>query len=89
MLLKTMVLAISSYLQDAEGHRSSKRLAGFFMLLTALLLGVVLFFCSVFINVKDGETAVTVIELFLLSGVALIIGTFVERLAFKKAIGKK
>lgn len=58
--------------QDSEGDISSKRISGVICLSIAAIMGVGLYFASIFAKVNDPTTAMNVINGFLLSGSSLL-----------------
>ena len=89
--IRNIILAVSSYLQDNEGHKSSKRLSGFLLLGIAIALGITLFFVSLFaaMPVESFDAAFKVFEVLLYCGVALILGTLIDKIpGLKKAVKK-
>ncbi len=67
----------NKYLQDASGNKSSKRLWGTILLSIGTMFSIILFFYSLGIGAKDADTALGIINTFLISGSSLLgIGIF-------------
>ena len=67
----------NKYLQDSAGNKSSKRLAGFFLLGTGIIFAIIAFIISIYQPLGDSKTALKIIEVFLISGGGLLgIGVF-------------
>tara|TARA_R110000868_G_scaffold382861_1_gene649513 strand:- start:223 stop:459 length:237 start_codon:yes stop_codon:yes gene_type:complete len=66
-----------SFLKDAQGNKSSKRLCGVILLGLAVVFAVILFIYSI-LNIKsDTATAISIINMLLLAGSSLCgVGTF-------------
>lgn len=65
------------FLNDSNGNRSSKRLFGSVILSIAIILCLVLFGYSLLSGAKDPQTAMSIINMLLLMGCALLgIGVF-------------
>jgi uncharacterized membrane protein len=76
---------MNGFLQDNYGNLSSKRLWGSIMLGAGVLMGTILFLCSVFIEVRDSQTALYMVNTFLISGSTLLgFGIFEKILNRKK-----
>lgn len=72
------------FFKDSDGNVSSKRVTGFVAMMIGLIMGLALFFLSIFTGVKDSSTAMQVFVAFISSGGGLLgIGTF-EKLRGKK-----
>ena len=68
---------MSKLLEDNNGNASSKRLFGAVLLGSGLLFSAVLFGFSLFTGASDAHTAVSVINMLLISGGGLLgIGVF-------------
>jgi hypothetical protein len=65
------------FLEDSKGNKSSKRLWGSILLVIGTLFSIILFFYSLKIGAKDADTALGIINTFLISGSSLLgIGIF-------------
>lgn len=74
-----------SFLQDANGNKSSKRLWGSIVLGTGILFSVVLFIYSLSKGAADAATALGIINMFLISGGSLLgIGVFEKGIQSKE-----
>ena len=63
--------------KDNNGNLSSKRIIGAVVISLAIILGTVLFFMSIWLEVKDPSTAMNLIITFMTAGGTLLgIGTF-------------
>jgi hypothetical protein len=71
-------------LEDKEGNKSSKRVAGSVLLLTGIIFSLVLFFISLTEGAGDPTTAISIINAFLFSGSGLLGSTAFERLQIRK-----
>lgn len=71
------------FLQDSQGHKSSKRLSGFCLLTIGTILSITLFIFSLVTEPVDAESAISVIKILLISGSSLI-GAGVFEGVFKK-----
>ena len=72
------------FLQDTNGNKSSKRLAGSILVGLGILLSVILFGYSLYKEAGDAATALGIINIFLISGGGMLgIGVF------EKATSKK
>lgn len=71
-------------LQDQNGNMSSKRIWGSILLSSGILFSSILFYFSLFKGASDANTALGIINIFLISGGGLLgIGVF------EKVINKK
>ena len=63
--------------EDCNGNKSSKRIMGISMLSTGGAMAIALFVFSLFKDVKDAETALTIIKTLMVAGGGLLgIGIF-------------
>jgi hypothetical protein len=68
---------MNKLLEDCNGNKSSKRLLGATLLCTGILFSILLFAFSLFKSAADASTAMSVINVLLLSGGGLLgIGVF-------------
>ena len=75
---------MNKLLQDNHGNASSKRLFGSILIASGLLFSVILFGVSLFRGASDAHSAISVINMLLISGGGLLgIGVF------EKGIGKR
>jgi len=75
---------MNKFLQDSKGNKSSKRLWGSILLGSGILFSIILFFYSIWYKAGDAPTALGIINMFLISGGALLgVGVF-EYLRKKK-----
>ena len=71
-------------LEDNNGSRSSKRVFGALLVTVGLLCCVALFIVSLFYGARDAHTAVSVVNMLLITGGGLLgIGVF------EKGLGKR
>jgi hypothetical protein len=61
-----------SFLQDGEGNNSSKRLAGLLLIGIGIVLSIILFWRSLTSPVGDSQTALSIIDIFLITGGGLL-----------------
>lgn len=81
---KNKVSVMNNFLEDSAGNKSSKRLWGSVLLGTGILFSTALFFYSLFKGASDANTALGIINIFLISGGGLLgVGVF------EKAIERK
>ena len=67
----------NSFLEDSQGNKSSKRIAGSILIGLGIIGAITLYIFSLFFGAKDSSTAMDIVQLFILSGSGLIgAGTF-------------
>ena len=65
------------FLEDANGDKSSKRLLGSVLLFAGIIFAAILFYYSIEKKATDADTAIAIINVFLVTGGTLLgIGTF-------------
>ncbi|NCB49886.1 MAG: hypothetical protein EOM53_04335 [Alphaproteobacteria bacterium] len=75
----------NSFLEDANGNKSSKRLWGSIVLGIGILFSIVLFIYSLSKGAADAATALGIINMFLISGGGLLgIGVFEKGIQSKE-----
>lgn len=70
--------------EDVNGNKSSKRVWGSILLSTALAMRIVLFICSILIEVKDANTAILASQTLLYTGGGLLGLGVIEHFGKKK-----
>ena len=60
------------FLQDSSGNNSSKRLSGIVLLLCGIVMSGILFWRSLLAPVGDSQTALSIINIFLVTGGGLL-----------------
>lgn len=68
----------SEFLKDSEGFKSSKRLAGISCIITAHVMGYITLYFALNGKLKEAESAMDIIQLFLIAGVASLGSTAME-----------
>ena len=71
-------------LTDDDKYRGLQRVCAFGCLTIATLMGTTLFVISTHHVVKDVKTCITILELFLMTSIGLLLGTFIDRSTFRK-----
>ena len=63
---------VNGVLQDSNGNKSSKRIAGYSLIGIGAAMGIVLFIYAIFKVIADAETASNVYKTFIYSGAGLL-----------------
>jgi hypothetical protein len=75
---------MNGYLQDGNGNKSSKRLAGFVLITIGIIMAVVTFCLSIYAHLGDSRTMLSIVDAFFLSGCGLLVGGVIETFTKRK-----